>query len=240
MFGVQFGGQFGGTGFVPNNDINISLPVDTVTIADYAPVINTGASVSLPLDSVTVTDYAPGVQLILTIELPVDGVTIADYAPTVGTGALVELPLDSVTISDYAPGIELILTLELPVDELTITDYAPTAGGGAKVDLPLDSVTIADYAVEQSLIITGFPRFYLNRSGTTITITFTNRGSKEVQIYRASEYNNSFSSLAYTTSDEYTDNASTSNYKYKCRFVDRDGGTVVASSKRSISKFTKN
>lgn len=189
-----------------------------------------------------VGDIVGGVHIFsaIKVDLPTDALTVTDYAPTVSGGASIELPTDSLTVTDYAPAVDLILTLTLPTDDLSIANYVTVANGGASDTLPVDTLSVNEYAPEVTIIIEGVPRFYLNRSGSTVTLTFTNRGSKEVQIFRSDNHNTSFSSLAFTTSDTYSDSVGTNNYKYKCRFVGRVSGTINASGQKSITKFSKN
>lgn len=173
------------------------------------------------------------------VDLPTDSQVQTDYVLSVSVGASVSLPTDTATQTDYAPVIALVVALDLPTDNLTLVEYAPNASGGANVSLPTDTASQTDYSPTIAVIIDGVPKFYVNRSGSTVTITFTNRDSKEVQIFRSLQHNGVFSSLAFASSDTYSDSIGTDNYKYKVRFVSRVDGSINAAGQKSISKFTK-
>lgn len=98
--GNPVGSIIGGSSFVWDSVV-INIPVDAVSLSDYAPTVSGGASLFLPADTVTLQDYIFDVEIFLRIDLPVDGVSLTDYPPTVSGGASINMPVDIVTLEDF-------------------------------------------------------------------------------------------------------------------------------------------
>lgn len=173
--------------------------------------------------------------------LPVDELTTTDYTPLVVGGSSVTLPADSLTTTDYTALVTFLTVARLPVDEITVTDYPASVVGGSSVALPVDSLTFTDYEPTIAKIIRGIPKFTVSRSATSATINITNRESRTVALYRASDYNQVFSLVDTYDTDEITDSGLTSGvrYKYLVQFVATVGGSIDSKGIKSKSKYTK-
>jgi hypothetical protein len=93
-------------------------------------------------------------------------------------------------------------------------------------------------AIGSDIILTGVPDFFVTRAGTSATITVRNRGTREVRLFRADDYNLNFTQIGIFTSDTFTDTGldATKNYKYKLAFT--ISLTPPIDGQKSISKFT--
>lgn len=238
MFGAAFGDIVGGVHEF--DSIETDVPTLSLSSTMYAPATSSGASTAIPTLGLTSTFYAPITAFAIATDVPTLSLSSSLYAPETELILSVDVPVLNLSSTLYEPSTELILAVEVPTLDLVSTLYAPTTAGGASTDVPVVSLSLSLNAPDTVIIINGVPKFYVNRSGSTATLTFTNRGEKEIQIYKSSQHNSTFSSLAYTTSDSYNDSIGTDNYKYKARFVDRIGGSINAAGQKSITKFTKN
>ena len=126
-------------------DTIIVVPLDTMTMTDNAPTVETGANVDVPLNALTMTDNTPTVETGVNVDVPLDTFTMTDNAPTVETGVNIDTPLNALTMTDFAPAVETGVNVIVPLDTFTMTDNIPTLEFGVNVEVPLDTITMTEF-----------------------------------------------------------------------------------------------
>lgn len=163
-------------------DIVVTVPVKTVTISRFAPVL--GSTVIVPVNTVTLTTFAPTVVKTTIITVPVASLTTTRFAPvlkstivvpvkTVTTArfapvlkSTIVVPVRTVSVSAFAPVLKS--TIIVPVRAATLTTFAPTvvltlAGTDKTVTVPTASLTLATFA--PTVVLTESSEIPLSRHG---------------------------------------------------------------------------
>ncbi|MDR9419467.1 hypothetical protein [Gracilimonas sp.] len=238
MIGGIVGGIAGGSHVF--DSIQTDVPALQLQSTLYAPTTQTGASTFIPTLGFTTTLYAPTTAFTISTEVPTLSFQSALYAPDTELILSTEIPTLSFASQFFAPDTELILSVDVPTLELASILNAPTTAGGASTGVPTVDLSLSLYSPETNIVIRGVPRFYVNVSGSTATLTFTNREEKEIQIFRAAAHNKEPEAHDFVSADTYNDSVDTNanDYGYRARFVGRVGGTIIASGQKSIKKIT--
>ncbi len=94
-------------------DLDIPIPLGTVTVTGYAPTASAPETIAIPLGSATITGYAPTVLAPETIPVRLAGVTVTGYEPTVIAPETLEVPAGSVLVTGYEPTVLAPETIEV-------------------------------------------------------------------------------------------------------------------------------
>ena len=130
-------------GFVPVVDTGIDVPVATLSLIGFAPVVDIG--IPVPVATLTLTGLAPVVDT--SIDVPVATLTLAGQAPVVDIGIIV--PVATLTLTGLAPVVDT--GIPVPVAALTLTGLAPVVDTGMIV--PVATLTLTGFAPGVNTVI---------------------------------------------------------------------------------------
>ena len=92
----------------------------------YLEATPTGAEVIVPLSSLTLAGYAPVILTGTNVDVPLSSITFSGQTPTIATGANVEVGVSTITLTAYAPGVGEVVNIIVPLSTLVLTANAPT------------------------------------------------------------------------------------------------------------------
>lgn len=92
----------------------------------YLESTPSGAEVIVPLSSLTLAGYAPVILTGANVDVPLSSITFSGQAPTIATGANVEVGVSTITLTAYAPSLAQGVEVVVPLSTLVLTANAPT------------------------------------------------------------------------------------------------------------------
>lgn len=138
-------------------DVNIAVPLDTMSMSDQVPAVASGAAAASPADSMAMSDLAPAIASGASAAVPLDAMSISDLAPSVASGSSAAAPSDSMSMSDLAPVVQAggsDLNIEVPLDTMSMVDRAAAVASGAALIAPLDAMSMVGQAPSVSTGVT--------------------------------------------------------------------------------------
>lgn len=127
-------------------DVDVEVPVSTVTVASVAPTVATGAAASVPAAIVAVTGQQPTVETGASVSIPSVVVSVAAEAPALGLGIAIQVPAATVTVAGTAPAVQTGVSLPVPAAIVAATPQAPVVAAGAAVAVPAAIVAVTPQA----------------------------------------------------------------------------------------------
>lgn len=88
--------------------------------------VASGAEVIVPLSSLTLAGYAPVILTGANVDVPLSSITFSGQTPTIATGANVEVGVSTITLTAYAPSLAQGVEVIVPLSTLVLTANAPT------------------------------------------------------------------------------------------------------------------
>lgn len=88
--------------------------------------VASGAEVIVPLSSLTLAGYAPVILTGANVDVPLSSITFAGQTPTIATGANVEVGVSTISLTAYAPSVGEVVNIIVPLSTLVLTANAPT------------------------------------------------------------------------------------------------------------------
>ena len=118
-------------GFAPVvlTPLTLPIPLGTLVLVGYEPTVLTPRLVAVPLGTLPLVGFAPTVLTPQTVPVPLGTLPLVGYEPVVITAVIVSVPLGTLPLEGFAPTVVTPLTLAMPSGDLPLVGFAPTVTG---------------------------------------------------------------------------------------------------------------